>query len=590
MSQLQLKAKTAWALGFMSLFRVLKYRLSVRIGLNSVQKLTAQLPRGNFFASPRPNEESGATVTDIPNWFYNRFSHRQFKDTHLPWYQIPDFDEQIGDIKGIWEISRMQWVLDFVVRERKQQDGLALIELDCWLNDWCCNNPAYFGPNWKCGQEASIRVMHLIAAYLGLPNRADPQIQLLDLIHVHLQRISPTIDYAIAQNNNHGTSEATALYIGGVFLNHFRPSSQAKQWQDTGRYWLENRAKCLIMADGGFSQYSVNYHRVMLDSYCLAEIVRRQFDDKTFSIRLQQQLQRATDWLHVLTQVHGNAPNLGANDGARLLVVSATDYADFRPSVQLASTLFVGHSYYQTAGTYDQVLVFFALEKMQNQAFELPSKQQFFQDSGLMTATVGPFFLAFKLPIFHFRPSQCDSLHLDVWWHGENLLRDGGTYSYNSTLEDLDYFSGTASHNTVQFDDHLQMPRLSRFLFGDWLKPKNLHYAKDHWRCGYQDAWGGQHEREIILTRHSIRVIDRISDFKRQAILRWRLQPDHWVLTPDGVSNGQIMLQLERPQNAQMHLIQGEESRNYYQKNPLPVLEITVTQPTTIVTIIKDLT
>ncbi len=49
MSQLQLKAKTAWALGFMSLFRVLKYRLSVRIGLNSVQKLTAQLPRGNFF-------------------------------------------------------------------------------------------------------------------------------------------------------------------------------------------------------------------------------------------------------------------------------------------------------------------------------------------------------------------------------------------------------------------------------------------------------------------------------------------------------------------------------------------------------------
>ena len=227
MSQLQLKAKTAWALGFMSLFRVLKYRLSVRIGLNSVQKLTAQLPRGNFFSSPRPNEESGATVTDIPNWFYNRFSHRQFKDTHLPWYQIPDFDEQIGDIKGIWEISRMQWVLDFVVRERKQQDGLALLELDCWLNDWCCNNPAYFGPNWKCGQEASIRVMHLIAAYLGLPNRADPQIQLLDLIHVHLQRISPTIDYAIAQNNNHGTSEATALYIGGVFLNHFRPSSQA---------------------------------------------------------------------------------------------------------------------------------------------------------------------------------------------------------------------------------------------------------------------------------------------------------------------------------------------------------------------------
>ena len=46
---------------------------------------------------------------------------------------------------------------------------------------------------------------------------------------------------------------------------------------------------------------------------------------------------------------------------------------------------------------------------------------------------------------------------------GQNILRDGGTYSYNSTPEDLKYFSGVASHNTVQFDEHQQMPRLRSF-------------------------------------------------------------------------------------------------------------------------------
>ncbi|MFV7425598.1 heparinase II/III family protein, partial [Stenotrophomonas geniculata] len=89
-------------------------------------------------------------------------------------------------------------------------------------------------------------------------------------IEAHLKRIEPTIDYAIAQDNNHGTSEAAALYIGGAFLNANKPLPQYKKWQALGEKWLANRANKLIMHDGGFSQYSINYHRVMLDSYCLA--------------------------------------------------------------------------------------------------------------------------------------------------------------------------------------------------------------------------------------------------------------------------------------------------------------------------------
>lgn len=592
MNSLLLKAKTAYALGFLSLFRLLKYRLSVKTGLNPVQKLTAQLPQGRFFAFQAldGNSTQRSVTQAIPDWFYNSFNQRQFKNIHLPWYHIPDFDEQIGDIKGVWERSRMQWVLDFVLQERKSQTGEALFELDRWLNDWCEKNPAYFGPNWKCGQEASIRVMHVIAGFIGLQRTIEPTKALLDFIEVHLKRVAPTIDYAIAQNNNHGTSEATALYIGGVFLSHYRPSAEAKKWQKMGRYWLENRAKTLIMQDGGFSQYSVNYHRVMLDAYCLAEIVCRDFDQTAFSKTLHTQLQKATDWLYVLTQEHGDAPNLGANDGAHLLVVTETAYRDFRPSVQLASTLFVGHSYYQTQGMFDGVLAFFNLEKLSNPAIILPLKQQFFHHSGLMTAEIGSFFLAFKLPVFKFRPSQCDSLHLDVWWQGENLLRDGGTYSYNSTLSDLDYFSGVASHNTVQFDDHLQMPRLTRFLFADWLKAKHLSYTKNQWRCAYQDAWHAQHDREVTLSAKEIRVSDTLSGFKEHAVLRWRLQPDDWELTHQGLSNGKILLEIHGAEQAKIQLSQGEESTMYYQKNPLPVLEITVTQPTTIVTVIKDLT
>ena len=198
--------------------------------------------------------------------------------------------------------------------------------------------------------------------------------------------------------------------------------------------------------------------------------------------------------------------------------------------------------------------------------------------------------VAFKLPIFKFRPSQCDALHLDVWWHGKNVLRDGGTFSYNSTQDDLDYFSGVASHNTVQFDQHLQMPRLSRFLFGAWLKPIDLTYQPYRFSCGYQDYWQAKHHRAIDMADKQITVTDVISGFKQQAVLRWRLCPDEWRLTDNILTNGKLQIEINAQSDISISLVQGEESRYYYQKTKLPVLEIKTLTATTIFTIIKDLT
>lgn len=597
----KVKAQTALSLGFLNLFRVFKYRVSVKTGLNPVQKLAAQMPSGYYFAQPQQQKSvfepsyqltafgwKSYTIGQYPNWFYSPLTGANFANTGKSWFEIPDFDANVGDIKGIWEASRFDWVLNLVLQAQQHNDE-ALHVLDAWLNDWCQKNAAYLGPNWKCGQEASIRVMHLISALIGLDQLKSPSQNVLSLIEIHLKRIAPTINYAIAQDNNHGTSEASALFIGGSLLNSLQPKEQYQSWALLGRKWLENRAAKLIMQDGGFSQYSVNYHRVMLDSYCLAEITRQKLSLPKFSQRLYNQLGKATNWLYILTQQDGDTPNLGANDGAKLLPVCATDYRDFRPTVQLASTLFCQHSYYAESGNYDETLKFFDIKKVHKSDSNLPNKNVLFDSSGLITAENSSFFIAFKLPIFQFRPSQCDALHLDVWCKGENILRDGGTYSYNSSVEDLEYFSGTESHNTVQFDDHSQMPRLSRFLFGAWLKPENLNYQKDQFSCGYQDNWGCKHQRNIVLKNKNILVTDQVSGFKDQAILRWRLQPGQWELKDKKICNGVISVEIESDNEVEITLSSGFESRYYYQKTVLPVLEVKVKQSSTITTVIKDL-
>lgn len=596
---------TLLSLGINNLCKVAKYRFCVKFGLYSLQKIPQNIPSGAFFLQNSDGNKDIDILLDklsmfgylkypiqkeFPNWFYNPLTQKYFENITEPWYLIPDFNSGVGDIKGIWEISRFNWVLDLVLLERKRCDNLALIQLDSWLSHWCERNPAYKGPNWKCGQEASIRVMHLIAGLIGLNQFTRPSENIMQLIDLHLRRIESTIDYAIAQDNNHGTSEAAALFIGGALLNYITPQSEYKHWEDLGRKWLENRAKKLIMDDGGFSQYSVTYHRVMLDSYSLAEIVRQKLNLGRFSDKLYHRLLKATEWLYILTQENGDAPNIGANDGAHLLNVSGADYRDFRPCVQLASTLFAGHSYYAKPASYDEVLTFFALDKKELGCEEYPDKDCFFSQSGLVTGQKNNFFIAFKLPIFKFRPSQCDALHLDVWWNGQNLLRDGGTYSYNSTQDDLDYFSGVASHNTIQFDNHQQMPRLSRFLFGAWLKPSQLDYRSNQFSCAYKDYWGCYHKREVILQDKQIKVIDFVDNFQHQAVLRWRLQQGQWSLNENILSSDKIKITISSKSPLTIQLIQGEESKYYYQKQALPVLEVKVFQATSITTVIQDLT
>src|SRR5690606_16628052 len=92
-------------------------------------------------------------------------------------------------------------------------DEKYLDALNNRLMDWSENNPLNQGPNWKCGQETSVRVMKLFTAAAIMQQADSVSESLEELVRHHLLRIQPNIRYAIAQDNNHGTSEAAGLYI-----------------------------------------------------------------------------------------------------------------------------------------------------------------------------------------------------------------------------------------------------------------------------------------------------------------------------------------------------------------------------------------
>ncbi|WP_136799812.1 heparinase II/III family protein [Desulfosediminicola ganghwensis] len=593
LSNALLKLSTYYRLGLISIARVAGYRIGLKAGLNPIKRIREQPALGPFFRSTeisvpgiKPSSEWNASalyfgwkevpLSGVPAWHSNVFNGRETKADD-PWWELSDFDDGAGDIKTIWEASRFDWVLCLAQRAASG-DTSSLRRLNAWLDDWSLKNPPYMGVNWKCGQEASIRVMHLTIAALILKQVDSPSQSLLDMVRIHLRRIAPTIRYAVGQDNNHGSSEAAALFIGGSLLvAHGIP--EGFKWQRSGRKWLENRVANLIDDDGGFSQYSVNYHRVLLDTLSMVEVWRQRFKLSTFSTRFYSKAASSAQWLYMLVQEeNGDAPNIGANDGARLLPLSDTDYRDFRPSVQMAMALFAGKCAYSGVGDWNTPLQWLGIDLPKNYATKPECNE--FDHGGYVVIRMNEAMGLIRYPRFRFRPSHADALHFDLWHKGQNVLRDGGTFSYNTDLETLDYFSGTESHNTIQFDGMSQMPRLGRFLFGAWIKMDDYWGIQRvggsiSWTGAYKDYRKNRHRRTVRAEGTSWHVVDEISGSYSTAILRWRLAPGEWKLAGNLCVGEKLKLSVSvNDSPVQLSLSAGWESRYYMQKEPLPVLEI----------------
>jgi Heparinase II/III-like protein/Heparinase II/III N-terminus len=598
---------TYWRLGLVNIFRVAIYALGLKSRLHPVLRIAATISSGPFFG-PKFADRSGLPASTrwmdkahyfsahdfaligVPNWHSNPFRPGVCADANRPWYQIGDFDPALGDIKAFWETSRFEWLIPMAQRAA-QSDANELSRLNAWLTDWAQQNPPYLGVNWKCGQETSIRVMHLAAASMIMGKSDHPSDGLRDLLRAHLRRIAPTMGYAIGQQNNHGTSEAAALFIGGSWLSSFG-DREGQMWSDKGRRWLENRAVNLIEPDGTFSQYSVVYHRVMLDTYAFTESWRRQLGLPEFSLQLKQRLAAAVDWLYQLTDIAtGDAPNLGANDGARLFPFSDAPYRDFRPSVQWAAVLFCEATAFDGVEFNNAALQWLDIP-MPSQKLP-PQVSKSFDQGGLHVLRNKRAMALLRYPRFRFRPSQADALHLDLWVEGVNILRDAGTYGYNCGIEESAYFSGVEAHNSVQFDAREQMPRLSRFLLGSWLRADSVDAVlptPDGWTASasYYDTLRARHHRQIILHPDSIECLDKLDGNARCAQLRWRLPRGNWMLSGDIISSDNIQIEVSAKLGPfKIQIESGRESRHYLEDEPVTVLRIEVLLPNAIRTKIR---
>lgn len=389
----------------------------------------------------------------------------------LHWTELEKSSNEIQekDIKWTWEAGRFGWAI--VLGRAYWLSGDERYPESFWkyLETFLDANPAYQGAQWTSAQEAALRLIAIVFAaqtFAGSPHSTPARmVSLGQAIAAHAGRIPPSKAYSQAQNNNHLLSEAAGLYTAGLALMEH---PQAANWRKLGWRWFHQGLASQVSADGSYAQHSTNYHRLMLQ---LALWVARISEGQPFPTKTSDRLAAATRWLlDLLDDESGGVPNLGPNDGAYILPLSAGSVWDFRPVVQAAGKAFLGKAPL-AAGNWDEMGLWLSgISPLEDTAGS--------GESSVKTVRLDHSWAYLRTARFSSRPGHADQLHVDLWWRGVNLALDPGTYLYNAAPPWDNALSRTCVHNTVTVNDQEQMTRAGRFLWLDWAQARLLEHEK----------------------------------------------------------------------------------------------------------------
>lgn len=407
------------------------------------------------------------TICPMASWHEEPLTPASYPpDQH--WSKVKELAD--ADLKLIWEPSRFAWVFDLARLHALDQSTAAPDVFWSLFEDWCDENQPHAGVNWKCGQEAAIRLMAVTfgAMTFGDEPITDERRQLLaQFADVTAHRIIAHWRYARSQDNNHIVSEAVGLITVALLFPELAVAPKARK---LGERLLREACEKLVFADGGTSQYSLNYHRVFMENFIWAMWLYRSLD-----LQVPTELERALDRTHrfllaITQKSDGAAGNWGNNDGAHLLPLAGTRHLDVRPTLCMASQLLDGATFDWAGPAEEAVWWLVGRPKC-----HLPNKPEpegvqtrIFPYAGISIITNGNNRALLRGgPYQLFRPPQCDFGHVELWLDGEQVVSDLGTFSYKPKPEEPDY-SETQWHNMPHAPGQHQMTRLSRFLWGDW--------------------------------------------------------------------------------------------------------------------------
>jgi Heparinase II/III-like protein/Heparinase II/III N-terminus len=317
------------------------------------------------------------------------------------------------------------------------------------VDGWIAANPPGPGDAWH-PYPLSTRVGNWIAALTLQADLGSPAFS--ESLWRQLRHLERNVEEDVL--GNHVIRNARALVLGGVAFG-------ARELLERGVAVLRRELPEQVLHDGGHYERAPAYHSVVLRDLLEVQAAARQ------------------EWLAVpIERMRAFAAALQRPDGEPALFNDG--WPGLGPRLDLP---------------------------------EPPQGLTVLRDSGFAVVREGELWLAFRCgplaPDFLPAHAHADALSFQLWWRGEPVVVDPGTYTYEPG-PDRDWFRSTAAHSTVGVDGRDQFELWGAFRSGP-LPRVELHEARD----GVLEAsvaWRGgmRHVRRLEWTGSGVTVRDHV--------------------------------------------------------------------------------
>jgi hypothetical protein len=446
----------------------------------------------------------------------------------------------VGDSKNIWELNRHQYFTTLGRAYWYTGDEVYARTFVQHLASWMDANPPKLGINWASSLELAFRAISWLWAlhfFRESPALSPPVfLRALKFLYIHARHLETYLSTYFSPNT-HLTGEALGLLYLGVLLPEFKDSSR---WQEAGQRILREQLARQVRPDGVYFEQATQYHRYTTDFYIHASILGAG-NGLPVNSAVGATLERLLDHLMYMTRPDGTTPFLGDDDGGQLVVLDSRAPNDFRGALATGAVLFRRPDYAYVAGEPSQETVWLLGPEGLRQFRDLGKRKpdelsRAFSEGGYFVMRDGwgrraSFAVADCGPhgALSCGHAHADALAVEVVADGCPFLVDAGTYTYTGSLEERNYFRGTAAHNTVTVDGESSSVPTSAFKWGHiarsrlaaWISHPRFDFFEGAHDGFVRLAQPAVHRRSVLFVKRGYWVIrDRIesSGFHRVSV------------------------------------------------------------------------
>ncbi|MGH7511888.1 MAG: alginate lyase family protein, partial [Gemmatimonadales bacterium] len=531
-------------------------------------------------------EVLGVVRTDMvqPDWFLDPVTRGRSAPDRYAFRIDQRSEEQVGNIKQVWEMSRLQHLTLLAAAWYISRDDRYARRVADQLRCWWRENPFLSGVHWTSGIELGVRLISL--AWIRRLLDDWPEVAgLFENDGLAVRQIRWHQQYLAAFSsrgssaNNHVIAEAAGQLAASCAFPWF---GESERWRRNSARLLETELIRNTFASGIGRELASDYQCFVAELGFLAA-VEAEAAGHPLGTAVWERLCAMTDSAAALVDERLRPPRQGDSDEGRGLLLDAPTANRWPALLALAEAL-VGRMEWwprppEDAGSVIVGALAGSRRRIDGRPGERPSR---FADAGTTVLRTngeneiwcrcdgGPH--GFLSIAAH---AHADALSVEVRYAGVDILADPGTYCYHGEPAWRSYFRSTLAHNTAELGGQNQSAEGGPFMWTRHAKAREIEVIDEgdiaRWTAEH-DGYASLdppalHRRSVLLDRasRSIDIIDEVEGGNHDIRLTFHLGPEVQVELNESramlcwpAGPGQGRARLELPSGVRWSLHRGE--------------------------------